>query len=87
MDRTCSVGYVLVVNVQKDACFGLSWPRCAIFKICSQISEITIFKKILKIPFLQKCQLFSVFQCGAPTCSHAHNELVENLVNGNTFKS
>ena len=58
MDRTCSVGYVLVVNVQKEACFCLSWPLCAIFKICSQISEIAIFKKIIKIPFLQKCQLF-----------------------------
>ena len=24
---------------------------------------------------------FGVFQCGAPSCLHAHNEFVENLVN------
>ena len=72
MDRTCSVGYVLVVNVQKEAC-------------CSQISEIAIFKKIVKSPFLQNVNFFSVFQCGAPSCSHAHNELGNNLVNENTF--
>ena len=72
MDRTCTVRYVLVVNIQKDACFGLSWPLCAIFKMCNRILEIAIFKKIVKILFLQKCQLF---QCGAPSFSHAHNEL------------
>ena len=54
MDRICSVGYFLVVNIQKDTC----WPLCVIFKIYSQILEIAIFKKIVKILFLQKCQLF-----------------------------
>ena len=58
MDRTCSVGCVLVVKVQKDACFGLSWSLCAIFKICSQISEIAIFKTMVKIPFLKKMSTF-----------------------------
>ena len=29
----------LVVNVQKDACFGLSLSLCTIFNVCSQISE------------------------------------------------
>ena len=64
MDRTCSVWYVLVVSVKKtkkNACFGVSWPLCAIFKIRSQISENVIFKKIVKIPFVQKCQRFSAF--------------------------
>ena len=57
--RTCSVGYDLVVNVQKDACFGLSRLTALYdFKICGQILEIAIFEKILEIPFPQKCQLF-----------------------------
>ena len=61
MDWTCSVGYGLVVNVQKDACFGLSWTLCTSVKICSQFSEIAIFEKIVKVPFLQKCQCFECF--------------------------
>ena len=61
-----------MVNIQKEAC-------------CSQISEIAIFKKIVKSPFLQNVYFFSVFQCGAPSCSHAHNEHVNNLVNENIF--
>ena len=81
MDWTCFVGYGLVANVQKDACFGLSLTLCTIFKIYSQFLKIAIFEKIVKIPFLKKCQLFYVFQCGAPSCSHAYNELVWNLVN------
>ena len=43
MDWTCSVGYGLVINVQKDACFGLSLRLCTIFEICSQFSKIAIF--------------------------------------------
>ena len=43
-----------------------------------------IFEKIVKIPFLKKVNLFSVFQCGAPSCSHAHNEFFENVVNDET---
>ena len=31
---SCSVGYSLVVHVQKGACFGLSLTLCTIFKIC-----------------------------------------------------
>ena len=86
MDCTCSVWYVLVVNVKKDACFGLSWPLCTIFKICSQFSEIAIFEKIVKVPgFFKNVSFLSDFQCGTPSCSHAHNKLVENLVNENTF--
>ena len=40
------VGYGLVVNVQKDACFGLSLTLiCTIFKICSQFLKIAILRK------------------------------------------
>ena len=48
------VGYNLVVNVQNDTWFGLSFmlTRCTIFKICSQFSENAIFEKIVKILFL-----------------------------------
>ena len=50
-----------MVNVQKDACFGLSWPICMIFKVFIQFSEIAIFEKIVKIPFLQICISFFFF--------------------------
>ena len=43
--------YDLVVNVQKDACFGLSLTLWTIFQICSQFSKIAIVEKIVKIPF------------------------------------
>ena len=52
-DLTYTVGYVLVVNVQKDACFDISWSLCTISKICSQLLETAIFEKIVNIPFLQ----------------------------------
>ena len=58
MDWICSVWYVSVVNVQKDACFGLSWSVSPIFKICIQFSEIEIFKKIVKLLFLKKMSSF-----------------------------
>ena len=35
-DWTCSVGYVLVVNLKTDACFIPSWPLCTTFKTCGQ---------------------------------------------------
>ena len=73
---TCSVGYSLVINVHKDASFGLI---LTLFKICNQFSKFAIFGKIVKIPFLKRYQLFlMLFQCGAPSCSLAHNEFVEN---------
>ena len=53
--------YGLVVNVQKDACFGLSCTLCTIFKICSLFSEIATFKKFVKILSRQKMQLFQFF--------------------------
>ena len=34
------------------------WPLCT---IVSQFSEIVIFEKMVKIPFLQNCQLFECF--------------------------
>ena len=42
----------------KDACFGLSLTLSTIFKVYSQFWEMAIFEKIIKIPFLKKCQLF-----------------------------
>ena len=72
----------------KDPCLCVSLTLCMIFKICSQFSEMAILEKIVKNPFLKKCQLlFSVFQCGALSCSHAHNKLVENLVNVNSLEN
>ena len=79
MDLTCSV-YGLVVNVQKDACFGLNLTLHAIFKIYGQFSENAIFEKIVFLfYFFQNFNFLSVFfslvhQAGA------HNEVVENLV-------
>ena len=73
-----------MINVQNDACFGLSLTLCTSFKICSQFSKIAIFEKVVKIPFLKKnVNFFNVFQCRALICSH--NEFVENLVNDKTF--
>ena len=66
---------------KKDACFGLSWTLCTIFKICSQFSKIAIFEKIVKPRFFNNVNFLSVFQCGAPSFSHGHDELVEHLVN------
>ena len=52
MDRTCSVRYGLVVNAQKDACFGLSWTMCTIFKICIQKSIFNECHSFLNISAL-----------------------------------
>ena len=73
-----------MINIQNDAGFGLSWTLCTIFKIYGQFSKIAIFEKIVKIPFLQNVNYCSVFQDCAPSCSHAHNELVYDLVNQNS---
>ena len=65
----------------KDACFGLSLTLCTIFKICSQFLENAIFrnrKNSISSNVLTLRAFF--FLSGAPSCSHAHNELVENLV-------
>ena len=56
-----SVGYGLVVNIQKHACFSLGLTLWTIFKICSQFLENATFEKIIKILFLQECQLFECF--------------------------
>ena len=61
MNCTWSVGYGLLVNVQKDEWIGLSCTLCTIFKICSQFLEIVIIEKIVKIPFLQKSEIFKCF--------------------------
>ena len=61
MDWTCSVGYGLVINVQKDACFGLSLTLCTILEIDGQFSKNAIFEKIVKNLFLKKCHFLTVF--------------------------
>ena len=65
--------------------------------LCSQLAALCNFQNLLsdfgncdflenrKNSFLQKFPLFNVFQCSAPSCSHAQEEFVENLVNENTF--
>ena len=55
-----------MVHVQKDAFFGLDLALCTIFKICCQFSENAILEKFVKILSVQKLQLLSVFQSGAP---------------------
>ena len=83
-----SVGYDLWVNVQIDGCFGLGCSLCTIFKICSQFLEIAIFEKMVNNPFFFQnlnLKFLSVLLFGAPACSHAHNELVENLVTNNNY--
>ena len=74
-----------MINVQKDACFGLSLTLFMIFKLCSQFSKMAIFEKIVKIPFLKNVNFFNDFQCGTPSCSHALNEFVVNLVHNKIF--
>ena len=74
-----------MANVQKDACFGLSLTLCTIFKICSQFLKIANFEKIVKIPFLQKCQLFGCFSVWYTYLFTSHKELVKNLVNNSNF--
>ena len=69
-----------MVNVQNDAWFGLSLTFCTIFKIRSQFSENYYFLENCKHSDSSICQYFECFQSGAPSCSHAHSELVENLV-------
>ena len=61
MDLTCSVGYSLVVHIQKDMFFGLSLMLCMIFKISNQFSENVIFEKFIKILSSQKLQFFECF--------------------------
>ena len=85
MDWTCSVGNGLVINVQKDTCFGLGLTLCTIFNIFSQFSEIAVFGKIVKIHFFKIVNVFSLFQCGVSSWWHEQNELVENLVNEKIF--
>ena len=54
-----------MVNVQKDACFGLSLTLCTILKVCSQFSKIAIFEKIVKKSvFFKNVNCLNVFQCG-----------------------
>ena len=47
-----------------------------------QFSETAIFEKIVNFEFrfFKYVNFLSVFQCGAPSCSHADNEFVQNLV-------
>ena len=74
-----------MVHVQKETCFGLSLTPRTIFKICSHFSKNAIFEKFVKFLSPQKFQLFSVFQSGAPRCSHARSELIEILVKEGFF--
>ena len=75
MDRPCSVKYVLVANVQTDACFGLSWPFCAIFKVCGHVSEIAIFKKNhKKIRFFKSVNFFLMFFSVVRQAVHTHTK-------------
>ena len=67
-----------MVNVQKDTCFGLSLTLCTIFKICSQFLKIAIFEKFR---FFKNAIFLNIFHYGAPSCSHANNDFVGNLVN------
>ena len=60
MDWTFSVWYGLVVNVQNDEWFGLSWTLGTIFKICS---FFFFFFVCLEIAILKKIATFGVFYC------------------------
>ena len=61
MNLTCSVGYSLLVHVQKDEVFGLSLTLCTIFKYCSQFSENASFEKFVKNSFSSEIATFWVF--------------------------
>ena len=68
-----------------------SWLLCTIFKILSKFSKNAFFEKIVKLPFFfcffffKNVNLLSVFQFVAPSCSHPHNELFENVVNEKNY--
>ena len=77
--------YSLVVHVQKETCFGLSFTHRTIFKICSHFSENAIIEKFMKFCFLRNFNVLGVFQSGASRCLHASNEMMENLVKDGCF--
>ena len=46
-----------MVNVKKDACFGLSWPLCAISKISSYFKNVN-FLNVFQHAEKYSCRLF-----------------------------
>ena len=66
------LNYDLVVNVQKDACFGFSWRLCTIFKICGQFSEIANFEKNPRNSVSSKISFYWVFLSEVYLAVHMH---------------
>ena len=58
-----SLGYSVVIHVQKDACFGLDLTVCMICKICGKFSGNAIFRNSYFCLF-RNYNFFSVFQSG-----------------------
>ena len=61
MDRTCSVGHGLVVNVQKTHALVSDWHFVR-FSKSVQFSENAIFEKIVKICFYVFPQKIKIYQ-------------------------